>query len=225
MAGRIAYYGNIVTDGLVLNLDAAKKESYPGVGTTWMDISLSNTTGSLVGNPTYTDPGSFTFTGSSYVDISGLNSVNLSNNITVEFWFNPTDYLNPGAYAINLFKKFFNTTDATFNFYFAGTYLQNKLRVLATANGTWGTVSPISGVIPLNQWTHAVWTYNNGGLLYINGVSQGAAVGTGTLSLNNYSITAGNMLGQMNSIRIYTKALSQAEVTQNFNAYRTRYGV
>ena len=39
MAGRIAYYGGIVTNGLVLALDAAKKDSYPGAGTVWREIS------------------------------------------------------------------------------------------------------------------------------------------------------------------------------------------
>ena len=31
--------GRIVTDGLVLNLNAADPNSYPGSGTTWIDIS------------------------------------------------------------------------------------------------------------------------------------------------------------------------------------------
>ncbi len=42
MAGRIAYYGNIVKDGLVLDLDAAKKDSYPGSGTVHAMVIAQN---------------------------------------------------------------------------------------------------------------------------------------------------------------------------------------
>ncbi len=48
MSGRIAYYGNIVRNGLVLDLDAAKRDSYPGSGTSWRDIAGGVITGSLI---------------------------------------------------------------------------------------------------------------------------------------------------------------------------------
>ena len=51
MAGRIAYYGNIVKDGLVLDLDAAKRDSYPGSGTTWFDIGGLQCDGTLENGP------------------------------------------------------------------------------------------------------------------------------------------------------------------------------
>ena len=53
MAGRIAYYGGIVTDGLVLHLDAAKRDSYPGSGTVWRDLSGNGNNGTLVNGPTF----------------------------------------------------------------------------------------------------------------------------------------------------------------------------
>jgi hypothetical protein len=53
MAGRIAYYGGIVTNGLVLALDAAKKDSYPGSGTLWKDISGNTNNGTLINGPTF----------------------------------------------------------------------------------------------------------------------------------------------------------------------------
>ena len=67
MAGRISYYGNIVKDGLVLDLDAAKRDSYPGVGTAWNDISGFRNNGTLVNGPTYnpTNAGSIVFDGAS----------------------------------------------------------------------------------------------------------------------------------------------------------------
>ena len=53
MAGRIAYYGGIVTNGLVLDLDAAKKDSYPGTGTSWRNIAGNSNNGTLTNGPTF----------------------------------------------------------------------------------------------------------------------------------------------------------------------------
>ena len=53
MAGRIAYYGGIVKDGLVLNLDAAKTDSYPKIGTAWNDISGNRNNSTLTNGPTF----------------------------------------------------------------------------------------------------------------------------------------------------------------------------
>ena len=54
----------MVTDGLVLCLDAANTKSYPGSGTTWSDLIESNN-GTLVNGPTYSsaDGGSIVFDG------------------------------------------------------------------------------------------------------------------------------------------------------------------
>ena len=53
MAGRIAYYGGIVKDGLILDLDAAKRDSYPSSGTVWNDISGFQNNGTLINGPTF----------------------------------------------------------------------------------------------------------------------------------------------------------------------------
>jgi hypothetical protein len=53
MAGRIAYYGNTIKDGLVLSLDAVKKDSYSGSGTTWRDISGFNRNCTLQNGESY----------------------------------------------------------------------------------------------------------------------------------------------------------------------------
>ena len=77
MAGRIAYYGNIVKDGLVLDLDAAKRDSYPGSGTFWKDISGGGGNGTLINGPTFSsgNGGSIVFDGvDDYVNIPNNNS-------------------------------------------------------------------------------------------------------------------------------------------------------
>jgi hypothetical protein len=43
----------IVTDGLVLCLDAGNPKSYTGSGTTWTDLSGNGNNGTLTNSPTY----------------------------------------------------------------------------------------------------------------------------------------------------------------------------
>ena len=47
------YSPKIVTDGLVLSVDAANKKSYPGSGTTWYDLSGNAINGTLTNGPTF----------------------------------------------------------------------------------------------------------------------------------------------------------------------------
>ena len=78
----MAIYKNtppIVTNGLVLHLDAANRMSYPGSGTTWFDISNNNRSGSLINGPTFTNEvgGAFTFDGvNDYLDTTLTDSNN-----------------------------------------------------------------------------------------------------------------------------------------------------
>jgi hypothetical protein len=168
---------------------------------------------------------SFNGLGSNYIEIPDNPSLDISDNLTIEFWFKPYAYRSD-LYTVNFIKKFTGTTDANFMFYFDGTYTPQKFRVLATRGGAWGSVSPDSSVIPLNTWTHVVWTYSNGGLLYINGVSQGTKTGSGVLSTNNTSIQIGSTLnGAVANYKMYKSALSAQEILDNYNAGKARFSV
>ena len=61
----LIFLPRIVTDGLVLAIDAANTKSYPGSGTTWYDISRNNSNGSLVNGSTFSSEnlGTVTFNG------------------------------------------------------------------------------------------------------------------------------------------------------------------
>ena len=86
----IAYNPRVVTDGLVLCLDAGNVKSYPGSGTTWTDLSGKGNTGTLTNGPTYSSAngGSIVFDG---VDdrVSGT-SFNTGQNFTINAWIYPT---------------------------------------------------------------------------------------------------------------------------------------
>jgi len=92
--GRI-YGPQIVTDGLVLYLDAANNKSYPGSGTTWYDLSGNENHGTLVNGPTYSSEncGSLVFDGvNDYITIPNpLNQSTLVQEWTVSSFININD--------------------------------------------------------------------------------------------------------------------------------------
>ena len=91
MAGRISYYGNIVKEGLVLDLDAAKLDSYPRSGSTWRDISGFGNNATLTNGPTFNNDnrGAILFDGADDI-VNVTNSLLFGNttNLTVSIWFN-----------------------------------------------------------------------------------------------------------------------------------------
>jgi hypothetical protein len=94
MATRYNYTGGIVTNGLVLNLDAAKVDSYPGTGTTWRDISGNNNNGTLTNGPTLTGSGknlAITFDGTNdYTEILDNSIIDFgTSDFTSNIWIYP----------------------------------------------------------------------------------------------------------------------------------------
>ena len=222
MSGRISYYGGIVTQGLVLDLDAGKLDSYPKFGTTWRDISFNQNNGTLVNGPTFNslNGGSIVFDGSNdYVTIP--STPNLSPGIgdfTYSSWINPNS--------------------------FSGTY--STLFVVATVGGLWIGKNSTNFVLraysvadyiqystlpTLNTWTNITITRSGTtATLYYNAIS----VATATTSQNFVQSTAyigndGNVISANFNGRIATtifykgKALTATEVLQNYNATKGRY--
>jgi hypothetical protein len=89
-------YEGIVTDGLVLNLDAGFTPSYPRSGTTWTDLSLSGNNGTLINGPTFNSEngGSIVFDGvddyATTTKVPNLTIESMEGNITYEYWVKPT---------------------------------------------------------------------------------------------------------------------------------------
>jgi hypothetical protein len=161
MAGRVAYYGGIVKDGLVLDLDAAKKASYPGSGTRWNDIAGGIITGSLVNGPTFdsSNGGSILFDGTNDY-VSG--SILVTPSLSVNFWLKPLlvrDY-NP-AIGINAWGDFQWHTTSNGSIY-CGTDI--NFRFTPASNGCG------SGAVSLNTIQNFTYTFTSGtGSLYKNG--------------------------------------------------------
>lgn len=228
----IAYNPKIVTDGLVLALDAANPKSYPGSGATWSDLSGKGRNGSLVGTPTYAadNGGILTFNGTTQQvtipnDIQ-LGAISFTSEMVVKI---PTleyvallswngDGFNTDARGLSIrFRSPGYNVEYGFN---DGTGIATRLQI--------PTVS-------LNTWTHLCFSHNFNGMVYgyVNGVLIGSIdlSSSGNASFTNlYDLLLardandyGNLT--MPVFRLYTKALSEQEIKQNFNATRGRYGI
>ena len=83
---------NIIRNGLVLALDAASKNSYPGTGTTWTDLSGNNNNGTLINSPTFssTNEGIFIFNGTTQNISLPSSLTRLNTNYSIGVWFLPT---------------------------------------------------------------------------------------------------------------------------------------
>ena len=218
---------DIVSDGLVLYLDAGSPNSYrPDFGTTWKDMSGFNNSGSLVNGPTYSSAngGSIVFDGvDDYVTVTEIGQL---TRFSIESWFRPTAYPNNYAAVI---ASVYPGTNSTVNFkigYEAGTGM-----VGGTYIGNWFYTPMVPTT--LNTWQQIIFTYDGSGLaIYSNGVSGGSNAFTGTPNSGGGGIRIGRrwdiadyFAGNISITRIYNRSLSASEILQNYNAQKSRFGL
>jgi hypothetical protein len=221
----------IVTNGLVLCLDAANTKSYPGTGTTWTDLSSSRNNCTLVNGPTFVSGANahFVFDGTNdHVTFSTQPPVGNSNlSSTVE--------IIAFRDSISTFEILFgggleNTNQSYYYGFNAGA---SSFITSYYANDQGGN-TPTTNV----AWNHYVGTYNNSAgsrYRYFNGtlLSPSQDSGVTNTQASTYAIAAFNQgaqlfyyfKGKISVVKIYNRALSAAEVQQNFNATRSRFGI
>ena len=233
----ISYNPRIVTDGLVLALDAGNPKSYPGSGTTWTDLSGQGDNGTLVNGVGYDSAnlGSLSFDGvNDYVDCGSNNILNFTNSFSVSFWMNNNISTNTLEYFVNRWT------------YSTGNYRQwsidsggvaNRINFRISGNGQ---DSGSTGIVSTNAlyssgWHHICGTWD--GLimiLYVDGIIvAGPTSKTSMVSTPNQKtfIGGGNlgstlpMSGNIAQVSIYNKALTPQEIQQNFNATRSRFSI
>ena len=223
-------YPNIVKDGLVLNVDAGSRLSYSGSGTTWSDISGNGNNGTLQNGPTYSsaNSGSIVFDGTNdYVDLGAFFTY---QTFTISIW------VYPGATQNQYADIFDNNHTGTRNFVLQ----QNNLTTNQYSFGVSDASGSISGSdainLTANVWTHLSFTFSPTSrvIAYVNGTfhSQGALAGgrnilyqSQFLRLCAWGGGARIWNGRISNFSVYTRALSAAEVSQNYNALRGRFSV
>jgi hypothetical protein len=208
---------DVVTTNLVINLDAGNTASYSGTGSTWTNL-VNNTQYSII-NGTFDsgNGGSIVFDGTStYVSIG--TPLSGGTNFTKEAWVN-ADVV---SFSRNILSSASNV------FWNSGSILgggvANSYSVVTSTN------------FPTLVWRHVVLTFDDTNdimRLYINGVqvseetevtqsyiSETERIGAHFFNGNPVSFWDGKIA----QVRVYSAALTGAQVLQNFNSSRARYG-
>jgi hypothetical protein len=222
----LAHNPRIITDGLVLCLDAANTKSYPGSGTTWTDLSGRGNNGTLVNGVGYngSNLGSLSFDGvNDYVSVSNSSSLNPLTNTLICWAKSNTATWNEYGFLMSkrdVFVMHPNISSTTVSYY----YRLNTIWEPQTI-----TVNNIQ------QWNMYACSWDGTTLsAYLNGnlINSGVKTGplntadTGVLEIGRDDGLGGRVFnGNIAQASIYNRALTAAEVQQNFNALRSRYSI
>ena len=221
----LGHGASIVRNGLVLHLDAANLKSYTGSGTTWKDLSGNGNNSTLVNGPSYGNS-SITFDGVNDYANCPVSQITSQPTITIEGFIK----WNAGTGGM-----FFGFT--TYDVWTSG-------GTLGYNNGASNVVGISSAQVTslglIGAYKHYAFTMNSSGLMslnkiHINSVQQSisavvAADGNSPGFNSNLRLASwnnsgfnGNMI--YGNLRVYSRALSDAEIKQNFEALRGRYGI
>jgi hypothetical protein len=219
----------VITEGLILYLDAANTKSYPGNGTAWTDLSRGGNNGTLTNGPTFNSEnmGSIVFDGvNDYINFSSLNPITSNNPFTLCSWLNVKTH---STYGISLFIGNAAANQSAYLGYVAAA--QN-----GTPNSIGGGFYGInlgSGILPNTGWHYVTLSYDsNNIIIYVDGVSRTTRSGYNA-SLTNTSIQIGrantgtpySFNGNVGISQIYNRAIPSTEILQNYNATKTRFGL
>lgn len=229
----------IVTDGLVLALDAASPRSYPGSGTTLFDLSGNGNEGTLTSGPTFStqNKGAIQVDGSENIAITGMPT---TNNYTLCIWslnLGPTAFASVGHRTYACTDNFRLQWDDTSSTTIArGPFVDfvSSAGNLVPSNFTSQSPSDI-----FNKWNLASMTSDGSTTtIYFNNI-QGATttsarvfstdgamtIGTDNLSgiggSDNFNRDGGNCF--FGPVYVYNRALTANEITQNYNTLKPRF--
>lgn len=226
---------NIQYTNLVFYLDAGFSGSYPGTGTTWYDLRGNNNT-TLVNGPTYSS------NNGGYIDFDGVNDradcgTNFSTYITGTNSFSISCWVYPENTQNTYSDIWGNHTDNV-----TGVVCQQNANNLNQYSWGWGNgVSWVtSGTSGYFNLTTQAWSYmtavrdGSSILTYVNGALVDTKTNSTSVVPNttfNFQIGTGYNLdstryfnGNVATFGIYSRAITAAEVLQNYLALRSRYG-
>jgi hypothetical protein len=235
------FSNTIVTDGLIMYIDAADKDSYTGSGTTLTDLSPSANNLTTYNSPTFssTNGGIFTLNGSNqYIYKASFNTpptTRLSIEVMARFTDNGSGV--GGRYLMSLGRDIGTNGGLALIAY--GYPSANSGQLIFEMGSGYGRVS--SGIVPTtNTWYHIVITCDstytkfhlNGNLMNRATQSTGAVASTPGISIGSYlnasvppAVSSAWHNGDIGFVRIYNKALNNAEVLSNYYAIKSRFGL
>lgn len=228
----------IVTDGLVLYLDAANQKSYPGTGTTWSDLSGNGNNGTLVNGPTFNSDnlGSLVFDGVNDLVLIPSSSLSSPSQLTIEILFKRNGVLSQGV-GCPIHRNDGSNGNVGNSEFTIAVWKDNSNYIYGSigANGGSTWTNGYTGVIcELNRYYHVITSWNGTTVkTYVDGDLKV------TYNFSNYTNSSGKIrvgsstdtgsvyqwAGNIPSFKIYNRAFSDVEVLQNYNATKSRFGL
>ena len=242
-------YENIVTDGLVLCLDAGTLMSYLRSGTTWRDISGNGNNGTLINGPTFNsgNGGSIVFDGvNDYINLGRVSNLEFTNiqaftismwilwtpsgvNLTNAFCYGDVAGVSPAqgdeGYYIALDNGVIRSRSFLFDYFDGNTFRGIQGNANTIPINTWFNFTVVSGT---NNNANNMMAYVNGTLINttIRGNFSPTSINYNSSSANVAARDgAATLNGRVSSTFIYNRALSTTEILQNYNATKSRYGL
>jgi len=233
-----------ISNGLLLNLDAANNKSYPGSGTTWFDLTGNNNSGSLINGPAFSNAngGSIAFDGTN----DYVNCGEFANNLgemSAGVWVNtPANAANGGF--LQIIGKMLSYVDGAG--WSLGIFDRSPGYICFLTQNAGGAQYHMFDVRTptvshVGKWTHIMATLTggvNGTIkIYMNGVSQtlrDLSAGTVTNTSISEPVIIGKVTnyagiaytsGNVSMAWVYNRALSPAEILQNYDSTRSRFGL
>lgn len=225
--------GRIVTNGLVLSLDAADRNSYVSGSTTWFDLSGNNNTGSLVNGPTFNSAngGAIAFNGVN----TRVNFGTILNYTSDSFSFCFSFYLT--SLTTNLINQgpiiFYKGRFSEYGYYCQIDQTSKSIYFVTNQGGAYQSTATFSDSFSTGSNYHVGITRSSSTVrIYINGIDSTSSAGTHvnpatsaanfTLATYDTSIYANIRLYNFMS---YNRALSAQEVKQNYDAMKSRFNL
>lgn len=238
-----SYNPAIVTDGLVLCLDAANKRSYPGTGTTWTDLKGGNN-GALANDASFNsaNAGGIVLDGTNdYIEIQDLEETNMTNvsfsvGLKLDNLSSDYDIISKGQHQQNrpILCWLDTSVGSPAN---VGASNTNAISCLTTDGDTQIWVSTASNIvsadeifildITIDASAGTLSLYKNGAFLnsHTNSNYDGMENTSEHFRLGADIGTQKDLPGAFYFFKIYNRALTAAEVLQNYNATGGRYGI
>lgn len=231
----------LVRDNLMLYLDAQLNSSYPGTGTSWYDLSGNGYDFTLVNSPTfgtYNGAQAFNFGGASdYATRAGSISQNVGAAGTLTIMMSSIGNTNFGSCS-----RMFSMNDGSSVNNDHSTYFTlascDETKYGLWWNSSYGGVAglyPTTALKDVNDAYRIVtykWTANGSAYVFVNGIQESTAaigaaftytnVGRMTVGMNS-ALTLENAYVRVAAVALYDRALSNAEILQNYQYFRPRF--
>jgi len=220
----------IVTDGLVIYLDAANPRSYPGTGSTWYNLSKKLGDATIVGSLPFTGSSFVPSSNSTYASINYTSSLaDFSYGQTICAWIKPLSGATPARR--NFYNQAFGgpgtitqESNYSFNYYF-GTAGSNTTPYTQRSSNFTVLPNELAFVcVTRDQILNQVGWYKNGVRISVYSSSYTTTANGTSAILIGVGYTS-YFAGDIYNCMVYTRGLTEAEVAQNYNALRKRFGV